>query len=227
MANSLENQQSEVQDESGVVLLLQVPRTNEKKELAAEQMFASLHGLLTLPSQKRFKSPIRERLSFEIAVLKKRIGFYVWVPNYLKSFVEEQVYAQYPTVQISEVPDYANGHDEQQFPTTLLVEMKLVNNDALPIKTFQSFEVDPLAAITATLSKFDETEEAWIQLVLRPAASGWHRKSERYISGLRGKTKSVGNPTALVSALWTPPEEGKADISYRLEGTEHDPVAAL
>lgn len=199
------------------MLLLQVPRTNEKKELAAEQMFASLHGLLTMPSHKRFKAPIRERLSFEVAVLKKRIGFYVWVPNYLKDFVEEQIYAQYPTVQISEVQDYAEGHDPVHFPTTLLCEMKLANNDALPIKTFQSFEVDPLAAITATLSKFDETEEAWIQLILRPAAPNWHRKSERYVAGLRGKTKSVANPTAVLGALWAPPEEGKSEKAQLTE----------
>src|SRR3954471_15706834 len=98
MAALDQNQEQEPNsgDPEGVVLLLQVPRTNEKKELAAEQMFASLHGLLTLPSHKMFQAATRERISFEIAVRKKRIGFYVWVPNYLKSFVEEQVYAQYP-----------------------------------------------------------------------------------------------------------------------------------
>ncbi len=217
MANASSPQDQSQHDTSGVVLLLQVPRTNEKKELAAEQMFASLHGLLTLPSQKRFKAPVRERLSFEIAVLKKRIGFYVWVPNYLKSFVEEQIYAQYPTVQISEVDDYASVQHEQEFPTTLLCEMKLANNDALPIKTFQSFEVDPLAAITATLSKFDETEEAWIQLIMRPAPSNWHRKSERYIAGLRGKTHGATNPTALLGALWAPPEAGKSEAAKLTE----------
>src|SRR3954464_8295633 len=97
-------------DEATVVLLLQVPRTNDKKELAAEQMFASLHGLLTFPSQKLFQGQRRVRVSFEIAVLKKRIGFYVCVPQYLKDFVEEQIYAQYPSVQISEVDDYAADH---------------------------------------------------------------------------------------------------------------------
>ena len=90
----------------GVVLLLQVPRTNDKKELAAEQMFASLHGLLTMPSNGLFSNSRREKISFEIAVLKKRIGFYVWTPQYLKSFVEEQIYAQYPTVHISEIDDF-------------------------------------------------------------------------------------------------------------------------
>jgi hypothetical protein len=190
-------------DEAGVVLLLQVPRTNEKKELAAEQMFASLHGLLTLPSHKRFQSTMRERLSFEIAVLKKRIGFYVWVPEYLKSFVEEQIYAQYPTVQISEIEDYSTN-DEAHYGTVLTTEMKFTANEALPIKTFQSFEVDPLAAITATLSKFEADEEAWIQMVMKPATGNWHRKSERYISSLRGSGKS--STKGLLGALWAPPE---------------------
>lgn len=190
-------------DESGVVLLLQVPRTNEKKELAAEQMFASLYGLLTVPTQKVLSPVKRERLSFEVAVLKKRIGFYVWVPNYLKDFVEEQIYAQYPSVQISEVPDYTMNPDVA-YMTTLTTEMKFIGPDVLSIKTFQSFEVDPLAAITATLAKFTDDEEAWIQLVVRPAADNWHRKSERYIANI----KRGGGPkmTGLLSVLWTPPE---------------------
>lgn len=192
----------ELQDD-GVVLLLQVPRTNEKKELAAEQMFASLHGLLTMPSRSVFRAPERERISFEIAVRKRRIGFYVWVPTYLKSFVEEQIYAQYPTVHISEVEDYAVQH-EQAHETQLSTELKLSANDALPIKTFQSFEVDPLAAITATLAKFDDNEEAWIQMLIRPAAANWQKKSEKYTAGLKGGSST--SMTGMLSALWAPPK---------------------
>src|SRR5688572_28020844 len=96
--------------DKGTVLLLQVPRTNEKKELAAELMFAALHGLLTSHEKGTFWNPVveHERLSFEIAVQYRSIGFYVWVPQHLKSFVEEQIYAQYPDVHISEVPDYTH-----------------------------------------------------------------------------------------------------------------------
>lgn len=186
----------------GSVLLLQVPRTNDKKELAAEQMFASLHGLLTTAEKSLFKSPVHERLSFEIAVIGKRIGFYVWVPEHLKSFVEEQIYAQYPTVHIAEVRDYALN-DTARYQTHLTCEMKLTANSALPIKTFPSFEVDPLAAITAALAQFDDDEEAWLQIVVRPALSNWHRQSERYAAGIRSKS---GGALGLVGALWAPPE---------------------
>jgi hypothetical protein len=192
----------------GSVLLLQVPRTNDKKALAAEQMFASLQGLLAQPPVSRWGSATRERLSFEIAVIDQRIAFYIWVPTYLREFVQEQVYAQYPTVQISEVPDYARS--DRQFSTSIMSEMHLKATDALPIKTFQSFEVDPLAAITATLAKFSEDEEAWLQLVIRPASDKWHQKNENYISGLRSGAGGIG-AASLLKALWTPPTgDGKA-----------------
>lgn len=192
----------------GVILLLQVPRTNDKKELAAEQMFACLHGLLTLPSTNPLMRTQRERISFEIAVQKKRIGFYVWVPDYLKNFVEEQIYAQYPNVQISEVSDYASSSDD--YSTTLVSELQLTSNSALPIKTFQSFEVDPLAAITATLARFEEDEEAWIQMVTRPAGSQWHKRSESYVASLRGGGSGSMSPAVLLRAFWGSAEEGKS-----------------
>lgn len=216
----LSRQEQHRLDEDMVLLLLQVPRTNDKKELAAEQMFASLHGLLTLPPQKLFHGAHRVRISFEIAVLAKRIGFYVCVPKYLKDFVEEQIYAQYPNVQITEVVDFSR--DEGASGRAMLgAELRLSNNQALPIKTFQSFEVDPLAAITATLAKFEEGEEAWIQLVMQPASKNWHRKSERYISGLRGGS-SGSTPAALLKALVAPPEQDRSQPKL----TEYDQARA-
>ena len=38
--------QLKVLNVDSVLLMLEIPRTNDKKELAAEQMFASLHGIL-------------------------------------------------------------------------------------------------------------------------------------------------------------------------------------
>lgn len=194
--------------DNGTVLLLQVPRTNEKKELAAEQMFAALHGLLSTAEKTFFKSAVHERISFEIAVQKKRIGFYVWVPDHLKSFVEEQIYAQYPMVHISEIEDYARI-TEEVFQTQMTGELKFIANDALPIKTFPSFEVDPLAAITATLAQFDENEEAWLQFIMRPAPHNWHKNSEKYASSIRGKSGG-GNIGSVATALWAPPEPGSS-----------------
>jgi type IV secretory pathway TraG/TraD family ATPase VirD4 len=203
-ANIFGKAEEPMHDDTGVVLLLQVPRTNDKKELAAEQMFASLHGLLTIPTPGILKAAKRERLSFEIAVRGKRIGFYVWVPRYLVSYVEEQIYAQYPTVHITEVEDFAAHNPEDQYTTQLVTELRFTGNNALPIKTFQSFEVDPLAAITATLAKFSDDEEAWLQLLIRPASQNWHHSSERYVAKMKGQSSMT--TTGLLSVLWAPPE---------------------
>ena len=189
---------------AGTLLLLQVPRTNDKKELSAEQMFASLHGLLSSQKQSTgfFNETSGEAISFEIAVINKRIGFYVWVPEYLKSYVEEQIYAQYPTVTVTEVADQVQGSGSRHI-NVLASELKLTGHSALPIKTFQNFEVDPLAAITATLAKFKDDEEAWIQLVIRPAGSNWHKDSEKYVSSIRGN-KSSASPLDLINKILYP-----------------------
>jgi hypothetical protein len=187
--------------QNGVTLLLQVPRANEKKELAAEQLFASLHGLLT--ASYGSSRHARERISLEIAVKQKRIGFYIWVPLELESFVEEQIYAQYPTLHITKVEDYAVVPEGQDHVSQLVAELKLMKNDVLPIKTFPSFEVDPLAAITATLAKFETHEEAWIQVLIQPASEGWYKKTEKYIANTKA---AKGGTTGMLGALWAPPE---------------------
>lgn len=194
---------------TGTVLLLQVPRTNEKKELAAEQMLASLHGLLHGGSKGFFKTNVRDHVSFEIAVKAHRIGFYVWVPEHLKSYVEEQIYAQYPNVHITEVEDYANAPSNA--PITMCAEIKLSAPQQLPIKTFPSFEVDPLAAITATLAQFEEDEEAWIQAIIRPADDSWHKASEKYIASIRD-----GSGPGLFKMLMGPGEGKAAPAAPRL-----------
>ena len=106
------------------VLLLKVPRNNEKKELAAEQMLAAIHGLLTKQSSGLFTSAVHDRISFEIATISGQINFFVWCPTRLKQYVQDQIYAQYPNVEISEVDDYSrlpnSGKDCHSFRTPWL-----------------------------------------------------------------------------------------------------------
>lgn len=210
-----------------VLLILEIPRTNDKKELAAEQMFASLHGILRSRRELAAQGGLQEHISFEIAAIDKRIRFYVWVPNYLQNFVEGQIYAQYPTVQIYQADaDFAARDISHKVNYT--AELALTDNEVLPIKTFESFEVDPLAGITATLSKLEEPgEEMWIQVLVRPVSDLWHRKAARYTDRIKsgaGATSTTGSlgyyAFRALEAFWKPPEEnGKApEISERNKG---------
>ncbi len=168
------------------LLMLEVPRTNDKKELAAEQMLAALHGILRSKRELKLSSTLQEHISLEVVAIGQRIRFYIWTPRHLQAFVEGQIYAQYPTVQIFEQPkDYADRALNQSVLHT--VELTLTDTETLPIKTFPSFEVDPLAAITATLAKLDQTdEEMWIQIIARPIADDWHKIGSRTIAKIRG-----------------------------------------
>ena len=213
------------------LLMLEVPRTNDKKELAAEQMLAALHGILRPKRELRLSGTLQEHISLEIVAVGQRLRFYIWTPKHLQAFVEGQIYAQYPTVQIYEqTEDYA---DRQLHQTVLhSAELTLTDDETLPIKTFPSFEVDPLAAITATLAKLDkEDEEIWIQIMARPIPDDWHRRGTkminrikrgrgRVINGVGGSTLSYAGE--VFAALARPPQGGAGEKAAAPEMTERD-----
>lgn len=217
-----------VKDIESTLLVLEIPKANDKSELAAEQMFASLHGILRDSKELRANGGYQEHLSFEIASVGGRIRFYVWVPKALQSFVEGQIYSQYPQVQIHAADEDYVTH-ERQHSIVYTSEITLTDKEFLPIKTFQSFEVDPLAGITGTLAKLEDTdEEIWIQMLVRPVADEWHKSSERWISSVRGGAGLFSGEgfdmkwfAGLLEALWQPPEQGSGGASVK-EVSERD-----
>lgn len=204
------------------LLILEIPKANDKKELAAEQLFASLHGIFRDKAELKLNNGVQEHLSFEIASVNGQIRFYVWVPRTLRSFVEGQIYSQYPTVQIHEADEDYVTH-EREHSVVYTSEITLTDSEMLPIKTFQSFEVDPLAGITGTLAKLEATgEEVWIQMLVRPITDDWHRRSDRWIEAVKRRGGGSGESldltwfAGLFEALWKPPEEGKGVGSKEL-----------
>lgn len=208
-----------------VLLMLEIPRTNDKQELAAEQLFASLHGILRDKQELRNSGGVQEHLSFEIVSTAGQIRFYVWVPKVLQNFVEGQIYSQYPTVQIYKMnEDYVDNRSK--YPVNYMTELSLIADDALPIRTFDTFEVDPLAGITGTLAKLDpdRSEEMWIQILTRPIADDWHRTTtDRWVQRIKAGKKPLGSGidwtyiAEIIGALFRPPAGGtKSDEKIEL-----------
>ncbi|WP_369000584.1 type IV secretion system DNA-binding domain-containing protein [Candidatus Nanosynbacter sp. TM7-074] len=199
-----------------VLLVLEIPRTNDKQELAAEQLFASLHGILRDNKELRLSGGQQEHISFEIASVNGQIRFYVWVPKTLQSFVEGQIYSQYPTVQIHQANEDYTEH-ERDHEVAYSTELTLTTDEFLPIRTFQNFEVDPLAGVTGTLAKLETTgEELWIQVLARPIPDDWQHAADRYINNIKsgrglslpGLGGSIQWIVGILGALWQPPEQG-------------------
>ncbi len=166
------------------ILEIQVPRNNEDQSsgnesaLAAEGMFAALHGLLTENSDDQ------EHFSFEIAFSGNGgIRFYVAAPLAILKFVESQIYAQYPRAIMKLVEDYTQSIPEgNQFEVVSFVPIKEV---FFPIKSFRDFEVDPLSGITSSLSELADGEQVWLQLLAMPVPDGWQADGYAYIESIK------------------------------------------
>ncbi|HEY4694739.1 MAG TPA: type IV secretion system DNA-binding domain-containing protein [Candidatus Nanoarchaeia archaeon] len=161
----------------GVLLSIRLPKENEKLPTAAEQMFASLHGLL------KFTPGVQEHISLEMASSAEGINFYVFTPRQFKSFVESQIYAQYPQAEIREAVDYSRSLGTEA--TAMATELALAKDFLFPIKTFRDFEVDPLAAITSALGSVRNNEQIWVQILVRPVDDFWQEHGHDYVQMVR------------------------------------------
>lgn len=90
------------------VLQVRVARENETGPLVAEQIFSSIHGVYRkIGLWHRLFGATQDKISLEIANIGSHIKFFIAFPSKYKNFIEGQIYAQYPDVEIEEVEDYA------------------------------------------------------------------------------------------------------------------------
>ena len=203
----------------GVLLSIQLPRENERLPIAAEQMFASLHGLL------RFTPGIQEHLSLEMASSIDGVNFYVYTPRNFKNFVESQIYAQYPDAEIRETLDYTKSIGANA--NIAATEISLVKDFIFPIKTFRDFEVDPLSAITSAIATQRSGEQVWIQFLVRPVEDFWQDRGHEYVRVVREGLNPVSvNPQDIMIDV------GKSIVSiganifpYTFRGPQEPPRA--
>ncbi len=165
------------------VLQVRVPQGSEIGPVAAEHVFATLHGIQSSFSFfQKLRGYSADNISFEIASIIGVIKFYIVFPEDLHNLVEGQVYAQYPDVEIREAFDYS-ADSKINAENIYGVEMGLTSSQFLPIKRYSQFAdktsdmaFDPLAGITSSLVKFHDVEDqAWIQIVVTPLADKWRK----------------------------------------------------
>ena len=118
-----------------IVLTVRVSKENETGPIVAEQIFSTIHSInYKLSILDRLKGCTAEQISFEIANVDNSIRFYIWTPEKLKNLIEGQIYAQYPDVEIFELPDYTQ-EPEVEISTTDLPEEKSKEKNLIKHKT--------------------------------------------------------------------------------------------
>ena len=189
------------------LLQVAVPRDNEIKIDAAEQMFSSL---ASIKKSGKFMFLNRQpHISFEIVGLPSDIRFYVYVPNKLRDLVEKQINGAYPDAEIVVVDEAVAkqkqgnlvGNEYNIFSKegkVAFASLRLKGHDYQPIKPYKDLPVDPLSSITSVLAKMTQGEGAAIQVVATPSQGNWKKQGKTYLSKTK---KAEANPeTAKYSA---------------------------
>jgi len=182
----LKHRDREVMSLDYVLLQVAVPRDNETKIDAAEQMFASLHSMYKSGFMAKFKS--QDHISFEIAAKKEDIRFYVAAPRKYIDLLEKQIHGSYPGADVKEVEEYNIFSQEGK---VAFAALRLKNADFFPIRTYRDLPVDPLSSITSVLAKMADGEAAAIQILVQPAEGKWREWGRSYIAKTK---KDEANP---------------------------------
>ncbi len=169
-----------------VLLQMAVPRENEIKIDAAEQLFASLYNIRKSGFWS-FLSP-QPHLSFEIVAKQEDIRFYAAVPRKFMDLVEKQVHGAYPGADIKEVEEYSIFSPQG---SVAFAALRLKYAQYLPIRVFRDLPTDPLSSITSVLAKMGPGEGAVIQVLIQPTDSKWRSLGRSYVSKVK---KDESNP---------------------------------
>jgi hypothetical protein len=169
-----------------VLLQIAVPRDNEIKIDAAEQMFASLHSIAHGDFWSFLKP--QEHLSFEIVARPEDIRFYVAVPKKLTDLVEKQIHGAYPGADIRQVDEYQIFSEKGKVAFAALC---LSGSDYQPLRVYRDLPTDPMSSITSVLAKMKPGEAAAVQILIQPAADKWRGLGRSYISKTK---KNEANP---------------------------------
>jgi hypothetical protein len=162
---------------SFVTLLVKLPKDNEIKIDAAEQMFAGLYSL----HKGGFLSFLKRQpiIAFEIIALHEEIGFYVSCPREIQDLVEKQVNGAYPSAHINEV-DEVNIFSEKG--RVSFAALKLSKPRYYPIQIYKDLPTDGLSLITSALSKMEFGEGGVLQILIQPTGKRWQKQGRSYMS---------------------------------------------
>lgn len=169
------------------ILEVMLPRDNEIKIDAAEQMFSSFSSIKKTSGLFSFLT-IPDTISFEIVAKPGDIRFYVGMPNKLRDMVEKQIHGAYPGAHIQEVEEYSIFTDTGK---VAFASLRTTDSSYEPIKTYRELAVDPLSTLTSTLAKMQEGEGAVLQLIITPSQNTWKKLGRTYISSIK---KREANP---------------------------------
>jgi len=168
-----------IKKQGSVLLEIKLPKETNKSPLAMEIFLTSLYQTGSASYvDTLLGGKVRAWFSLELASFGGEVHFFIWTHLKFRNIVEAQIYAQYPNVEIFEVPDYAATipYDIDKYPFWA-TNFKLTNDDVFPIKTYvdygldkdpkEEFKIDPMTAVLEYLGSLKKGQMAWIQIMIQ------------------------------------------------------------
>ena len=193
-----------------------------------------MYNIIASTATKGFKSKIygQRHMSFEIVAHEGLVHYYAVVPVSLIDVINQAVSAAYPAARLEEVSERNIFSPAGRMSGTIGGEFTLKKDFAFPIATYQEAKRDASRALLNALSSATREDGVGIQILLRPAQTGWASAAQEVSEKIRkDKGKSSAGKTVmsgLMEALWKPPEatETKAE-DKQLSSIEQATIEAI
>ncbi len=156
-----------------------------------EQFYAGMHSIADTKKNKE-----RAHFSLEIVLANNtdHIVFYAAVPADKASLLEKHVLGVHAKARLNEVPDDYNIFSEDRGGVSASYGV-LKNYEVFPIKTFDTFDHDPLNILINVFTKLKRTGEgAAIQMTIMP-------NDEEYVDHFHHVLKEVKQGTSVKEAM--------------------------
>lgn len=165
-----------------VMLEVKMPRIIEKTPVAMELV---LQGLWipfgTNWYEKWWLGEVAPWFSLEIVSIEGAVKFFIRTPVKFKKIIESNIYAQYPDIEVHEVPDYISlaPYIQEKGEWSLWgCEFMLVKPDPFPIKTYVDYGLDsallkeeqksdPITNLIEFLGNVGRGQQVWLQILVQ------------------------------------------------------------
>ena len=147
-------------------------------------------------------------ISMEIVVEKEVIKFFLWVPKEHLITVEKMIASFYTWAIVEEVKQ-PKLLDAGKFYAWW--EFTLTKNSVYPIKTYESFEADPMDSILSAFSNLTKEEKVWIQILVEPLHESWLKKMRKKADDIK-EWKEIKGFWWFIKKVWN---SDKADAKNK------------
>lgn len=123
----------------------------------------------------------------EILVEKEVIKFILWVPSDHLMTVEKMIASFYTGAIVENIRQPKILEAGKYFAGG---EFTLTKDSVHPLKTYESFEADPMDSILSAFSNISRDEKVWIQILVEPLHENWLKKMRKTADDIKeGKKK--------------------------------------